>query len=779
MEEDNLEKVEVKEMIFSRRIFLVFLFLLFALQVYSATFTVNTLSDTFDGTCDSSNCSIRDAIDAAGGNFQSDTISFAVSGTINLDSSLGCISINLADNKQLLINGANQITFQANGASVFCIYSDEVEIRALTLSGNTGFGEGLVYAQGVQDCVLESLIVQGNGQGGGVYLQSVLNFSIRNSIIRNNQFAGINFLDSVASTVGGIDPVTLQPAPNQIYGNGQEGIVIRDSSFITVSYNYIGTNNTSTGPLTDKPENLLPNGNSGVAIVSSSTGFSSNNSIERNRIAYNRYENVLVSNGNSSQNHIRYNHIYSDRCLSSPLLPPNNGIVITSGADENVVQTNRIECHQYTAVQVVGTGTNDNQILDHDNSTFNTIAGTFSSILRGGDIVVFITNDYNNYGFPTVSSSNPIPAGPSGTSITNNIIEEGTYHGIHSILATGTVIGDNTIRGNGINGILMVGSTGSIGVGSSLNSLPNTIINNGQSGIRVEAHYGSDTSYLNYLDDTDSVVTIRNNTINGNGLVGIFGVDNEADDNQNPAQLNSTNTIGSHPWAKVVQQWFGAVEILDVLNNPITSITAGAIFSANCSNAYQLQTYNGGAWGPTGFVLTNLGTWFYPPYGSLITDDFVDNANNYVNCNPMKVSALSGSLYGVATFSFDGNSSTHPVLPDPGLPFSSPNASKNGRYQIAQVKLLSPTSADVVISGRVTDEKGKGIANVLINVNGGADSSFLTTRTNAFGYYSLKVPAGGTYIVSSSSRRYSFKPSEYVLIAQEDLLDVNFIAVQR
>lgn len=753
------------------------LLLLAAITVRAATFTVNTLTDNYDGTCDPTHCSLRDAINAASSNGQSDTIVFSVSGSISLDPS--CVNVSLPDNQPLVIDGASSITLQANGTSAFCIYSNRVELKNLTVEGNTGVGEALVYAQGIQNLVLKSLTVQNNSNGGGVYLNQVDNVELRSSIIKGNGAAGVKVRESTSVTIGGLDSL-LTPTPNQIYQNGQEGIVIEDSKLITVSYNYIGTDINSNGPTTDPPTSILPNQNSGVAIVSTTGSYSNNNLVAHNRIAYNKFENVLIKDPNTSFNEVRNNHIYSDFCLSSPTLPPNSGVVISNGTKQNIIRANRIECHKYTAVQVVGENTNNNEILDHDGSTFS-IVGTSSltSVMRKSDTVVLVLNDYNNGGFPTTTTSTPIPPGPSYTTIKNNIIEEGTYHGIHAILSTHVFIGNNTIRQNGANGILIVGSSGRIGVDEFDNPFPNTITQNGQTGIRVEPHYGSNTSYSNYSDDTNSVLTIKNNVINSNGLVGIFGVDNEADDGQSPLQLNTTNTIGPHLWVKVVQQWFGAVEVLNASNNPVNTITAGAIFSPTCNNTYQLQTYNGGAWGPTGFVLTDLTTWFYPPYNSLITDDFVDNSNNYVNCNPMTISVLAPSLYGTALFSFDGNSTTHPVTPDNGLPFSSSSiSSKNARYQIAEVKLLGPSSADVIISGRVTDYRGRGLKRVIVRLEGGGLSSSLQTFTNSFGYYSFNVPAGYIYIIQPFSKKYIFKPSEHVINAQEDLQNVNFVGLE-
>jgi hypothetical protein len=145
----------------------------------------------------------------------------------------------------------------------------------------------------------------------------------------------------------------------------------------------------------------------------------------------------------------------------------------------------------------------------------------------------------------------------------------------------------------------------------------------------------------------------------------------------------------------------------------------------------------------------------------------------------MKISVLAPSLYGTVLFSFDGNSTTHPVTPDNGLPFSSSSTShKNARYQIAEVKLLGPSSSEVIISGRVTDHRDRGLKRVIVRLEGGGLSSSLQTFTNSFGYYSFSVPAGYIYIIQPLSRKYIFKPSEYVISVQEDLQNINFVGLE-
>lgn len=73
--------------------------------VHAATFTVNSLDDTDDGSCDATHCSLREAINAANASAADDTITFSVSGTIHLNTGL----VILAAGGALTINGSGRI----------------------------------------------------------------------------------------------------------------------------------------------------------------------------------------------------------------------------------------------------------------------------------------------------------------------------------------------------------------------------------------------------------------------------------------------------------------------------------------------------------------------------------------------------------------------------------------------------------------------------------------------------------------------------------------------
>jgi hypothetical protein len=90
--------------------------------------------------------------------------------------------------------------------------------------------------------------------------------------------------------------------------------------------------------------------------------------------------------------------------------------------------------------------------------------------------------------------------------------------------------------------------------------------------------------------------------------------------------------------------------------------------------------------------------------------------------------------------------------------------------------LNTPTAANASISGRITTAQGNGIRNVIISLttpNGG----IISTRTGTFGYYRFEdLPVGETYILSVSSKRYTFANPTRIISLQEDLTDEDFVA---
>jgi LPXTG-site transpeptidase (sortase) family protein len=679
-------------------------------RVYAASFVVDTLADhLIDWSCTApSDCTLRDAIALANWNGVPDTITFSVSGTITLTVGPLWVGGDAFPNVTVINGGGNITVVATTGNPAFQFVSAGHTLQNLTVQGNPGSAQPLIdvtlLASGV---TIDTVTVQGNPNGPGIQFSSsnITSGKVTGSTIRNNAGgSGILIYDAHNVIVqnsfiysNGQNGIAISGSPlpitsnatidgNTIYSNTLEGINLWGANGNTIQNNYIGTNSSSTGPDTDPAGVILGNSSSGIAIANGASG----NTIRNNRIAYNAYQNILVDGNGTSNNTIRNNHIYSGACRTPPA-NDNTGIIITNTATNNTVGPgNRIECHRYDGVQVVGTGTDNNQIVDN-NSTQNASGpfGTLSASIQRNGRGISVINGYGTQPFPAIGPTN---AGPNNTTIRRNYIEDNNFDGIYAVLSTNVNIGGaaadaNNIRNNTGNGILIVGSRGYI--------RNNQVTGNGADGARIEPHYGgllSGRDPVSYLDDVISQFDIDNNNFANNTGAGIHGLDNEADSVDDPPALNTGNTFSGNGRARVVQEWFGAVELLDASNNPISGgLISSNISSSTCAPAGTLQQYNGGAWGPSNnglgygpFSMTNVGTWF------LILGDYVNNSGSYFNCNPYTVSASTGALSGSAAFSYDGNAFTHSVSPDPGIPYARPISNRNSRYQVAQVVLQAP-----------------------------------------------------------------------------------------
>lgn len=94
--------------------------------------------------------------------------------------------------------------------------------------------------------------------------------------------------------------------------------------------------------------------------------------------------------------------------------------------------------------------------------------------------------------------------------------------------------------------------------------------------------------------------------------------------------------------------------------------------------------------------------------------------------------------------------------------------------------LSVPTAADVSLSGRIADSKGRGIRNIRVVVFGGGLAEPLSVLTGSFGYFRFDgLRAGETYVISVSGKRYVFQNPSRVVSLFDDLADVDFTAGMR
>ncbi|MEM8679834.1 MAG: right-handed parallel beta-helix repeat-containing protein [Planctomycetota bacterium] len=200
------------------------------------TITVDTLIDELDGSIHDGDVSLRDAIAAAP---LGETIDFAVNGTIELDASLGPLTIG----QDLLIDGPGLDSLMIDGqrgTGVFVITEGTVEISDLTISG----GGATVAGGGVRtdiagNTTLSRVRVSDSAALQGGAIANLGAMSIRDSTISGNRGqrgGGINnqgHLTVESSTVSGN---TASLYGSAILNNTTQSLLITNS---TLSGNYI------------------------------------------------------------------------------------------------------------------------------------------------------------------------------------------------------------------------------------------------------------------------------------------------------------------------------------------------------------------------------------------------------------------------------------------------------------------------------------------------------------------------------------------------------------
>lgn len=91
---------------------------------------------------------------------------------------------------------------------------------------------------------------------------------------------------------------------------------------------------------------------------------------------------------------------------------------------------------------------------------------------------------------------------------------------------------------------------------------------------------------------------------------------------------------------------------------------------------------------------------------------------------------------------------------------------------------LIPTAALVQVSGRVVNPNGTGIGRVVVTLADTRSGATRTTQTNSFGAYTFaNVEVGSTYMISVSSKRYSFDPPFIIRSVVDELQDADFVSV--
>lgn len=220
-----------------------------------SSFIVNTLADHDDGVCDTTDCTLREAISGAPAN---SAITFSVTGTITLTGGEMAIA------KNLTIQGPSStqgITISGNGASrIFLISGSAVNLSNLSLSGGNGVGGTYI-----------------NGYGGAIHISGgTVTFS-------NSTFSGnsASYGGAIAIKGGGV----LNIANSTFSGNNATytgGAIHVGSSGGTVTV----ANSTLSGNST-LSVNSAPYGGGGIYLNATQTGVSSTLNIFNSIVAGN------------------------------------------------------------------------------------------------------------------------------------------------------------------------------------------------------------------------------------------------------------------------------------------------------------------------------------------------------------------------------------------------------------------------------------------------------------------------------------------------------------
>lgn len=308
-----------------------------------------------------------------------------------------------------------------------------------------------------------------------------------------------------------------------------------------------------------------------------------------------------------------------------------------------------------------------------------------------------------------------------------------------NILGAFTTITNTTITGNGAGSLVDAAAGGGILNAAGTMYITNATVSHNRAlllggGIAnvvgippVGAVYTRNSIYARNTDllgldllfpDTGGIfISLGNNLVGNNGILGLT------------VGLNANVTVGPLPSGPLVDI-VGSVQIGFTTVNP---------------NLGPLQ--NNGGCTDTRAVLTG--------------SPAIDRANNCVTngtCptfNPFDPVFPWDQRGPGFTRIFDGDFNSVPVV-------------DIGAYEA----MLSPTAANVSISGRVTDSGGRGLANAYVTATN-MEGNTVMGRTNLFGYYRIEdVSVGTSYVVEVNSKRHSFQPRTVMI--EDHLTGIDF-----
>ncbi|NIN66663.1 MAG: CSLREA domain-containing protein [Anaerolineae bacterium] len=411
------------------------------------TYIVNSTSEPGDGSCEAlsstTDCTLREAINAANANSGADTIGFnipktdsgysvGVSGTWTI--SLTALLPSLTDDGTT-IDGSTQALNQGDSNPD----GPEIEITGASLDSggclNIASDYNKIRGLVINRCPWQGINIYSAGNANEIS-GNYIGTDATATVDLGNGSAGVRITGVSQDNVIGGDTAAER---NIISGNGSSGVEISLSGTVsnTISGNYIGTDSSgSTG---------LGNSGSGVYICNGaqSNVVGGNTAGERNIISGNGFSGVGIQDSGTMSNTISGNYIGTDFSGSLDLGNSGHGVWILF-AQSNVIggdtpgERNVISGNG-TGVAVLGSGTMS-----------NTISGNYigTDLLGSSDL----GNDSWGVGFWDGAQNNVIGGDTVGES---NVIAFNGSAGVrlNGATTTGNTISENSIHSNGGLGI--------------------------------------------------------------------------------------------------------------------------------------------------------------------------------------------------------------------------------------------------------------------------------------------------------------------------------------
>jgi len=315
------------------------------------TYTVNSTADPGDGTCDGTECTLREAIAAANANAGTDTIEFDITGagphTISPGSALPTIT------DPVTIDGTSEPDFAGTPIVELDGSAAGADVDGLRITAGNSTVRGLVINRFRNDGI------ELHGSGGNTIEGNYIGTDVNGTADLGNSNVGVLIIGAPNNTIGG----TAAGAGNVISGNDQYGVYIYASGATgnQVLGNYIGTDKNGTAALGNSSNGVYIGNVPSNTIGGTAAGAG-------NVISGNNQNGVRIEGNGSTGNQVQGNYIGTDVNGTADLGNSYDGISISSGAGNNTIggtaagEGNVIAYNSGDGVQVDGAASTGNTI---------------------------------------------------------------------------------------------------------------------------------------------------------------------------------------------------------------------------------------------------------------------------------------------------------------------------------------------------------------------------------------------------------------------------------